>query len=128
MKTNTNISTKLTATIFAIFFSGMIVFAQESFNKNLLAQLTSTELTSMEFTGVEAAVFEAELPVEDWMLETNAWSASIETPFNDMNEELELEVENWMVEPVKFENSIAEPKDEALIIEDWMINSTSWKK
>jgi len=128
MKNNTNITAKLFATIFAIFFTGIVAVAQESFNKSFLAELKSElEMIKIEGAEIEAAEYETEMIVEDWMIVTEAWIAT--TSSSDIIED-ELNVENWMVNPFKVEEhkeaDVAE--DEIFNVEDWMTDTTSWNK
>ncbi len=128
MKNNTNISAKLFATIFAIFFTGIVAFAQESFNNSFLAELKSElEMIKIESAEIEAAEYESEMIVEEWMVVTEAWTAISSS--SELMEE-ELRVEKWMVSPFMVEEhkeaDVAE--DELFDVEDWMTDTTSWNK
>lgn len=96
-----------------LIFAGTVLVTANTGNK-------PAEL-SMEFK-VEA---EADLSVENWMVNLNAWEASEEIIFEES-----IKIESWMLEANEYYWNAEQDinREEDLQVEDWMTNLAVWNK
>jgi len=96
----------------------------------ILAGTVNAKGTETGFVSSYENTVEAELQVEDWMVNENYWSYSENNIFFETEMENNLEMENWMTEEAYWlPQSLAvleNTTDEELTVENWMITENYW--
>jgi hypothetical protein len=100
------------------------------FSLFILAGTVNAKGTETGFVSSYENTVEAELQVEEWMVNEIYWNYSENAIFFETELENNLEMENWMTEDTYWmPQSLAiveSTTDEELTIENWMITENYW--